>query len=207
MKPATRLTEIAPGLQRWSSFHTEWKVDFSSYAIQTDQGVIFVDPVKPSPAVQKKLAALGAPVGVFLTNSNHARDADWFRKTYEIQVYAHEKAPTDCETKIDVLLLDGEKLAPGLQVLQLPGASSGEAALFFKSAGAVLVGDTLLNSADKGLAFLPDDYCADPKQLRRSAQKLLALNFQTITFAHGEPIVGDAKKNITAFLKAPRKKK
>jgi hypothetical protein len=32
------------------------------------------------------------------------------------------------------------------------------------------------------------------------------LNFKTVTFAHGDPIVVDAKKRIANFLKKPKKK-
>jgi hypothetical protein len=96
MKPATRLEQITPHLYRWSSLHTEWNVTFSSFAVVTPDGVALIDPMKPAPAVMKQLAALGRPLGVFLTNANHDRDADWFRKQCDVQVYAHEKARSGC---------------------------------------------------------------------------------------------------------------
>jgi len=42
-----------------SSFHTQWKLDFDSYALKTPEGVVFVDPMKPSPEVVEKLEAWG----------------------------------------------------------------------------------------------------------------------------------------------------
>jgi glyoxylase-like metal-dependent hydrolase (beta-lactamase superfamily II) len=207
MKPATRLTEVVPGLHRWSSFHPQWKVDFSSYAIQTEDGVVYVDPIRPGPTVQKKLAELGDPLGVFLTSSNHERDADWFRKEYEVQVYAHEKAKPDCDGNVDVLVLDREKLPGGLRVIYLPGGGAGECALFSSAAGgAVMVGDSLVNGKG-GLAFLPDQYCEDSKQSQKSLRKLLDFNFKTITFAHGAPLVGNAKQQVAALFTTSRKKK
>src|SRR5881409_1831387 len=113
MKPAVDLREISGDLSCWSSFHTQWEIDFDSYALKTSDGVVFVDPMKPTSSLTEKLEALGEPIAVLLTNSHHERDADWFRKRYEIQVYAHEQAPHDCDTKIDVLVLDGEKLPGG----------------------------------------------------------------------------------------------
>ena len=204
MKPATRLTEIAPGVHRWSCWHTQWKVDFSSYAVVTGDGVYYVDPTRPGPTLQKKLAALGAPLGVFLTNANHERDADWFRKQYDIQVYAHEKAKPECEHKLDVLVLDGEKLPGGPRVIHLPGAGAGEVGLI--TGNVILLGDALIHPKGKDLTFLPDQYCDDAKQSRQSLRKLLDLDFQTLTFAHGEPIVGGAKQQLTALLKPTRKK-
>ena len=72
--------------------------------------------------------------------------------------------------------------------------------------GIVLVGDTLLNQGDNGLTLLPEAYIEDRKQALKSLQLLLELDFKTITFAHGNPIVGDAKSEITKFLKKPKKK-
>ena len=98
LKPATELRAVTRNLYGWASFHPQWKTDFNSYALKTSEGVVFVDPLKPDAEVIKKLEALGEPIGILLTNAYHNRDADWFRKQYEIQVYAHEKAKADCET-------------------------------------------------------------------------------------------------------------
>lgn len=154
----------------------------------------------------KKLEALGEPIGILLTNAYHNRDADWFRKQYEIQVYAHEKAKADCETNIDILLMDGERLPGGVKAVHLPGSSDGEMAYYAKTGGGiVLMGDTLVNQGDKGLTLLPDAYLEDKKQILKSLQKLLELDFKIATFAHGDPIVQDAKKAIARFVKKPKK--
>lgn len=205
MKPATRLVEITPGLHGWSSFHTEWKVPFDSYAVISTDGVIFIDPMMPSPPVLKKLKTLGAPLAVFLTNAHHDRDADWFRKTFDIQIYAHEKAQADCATKIDVLVMDGEKLPGGLRAVHMPGSSSSETAYHTKqSGGLLLIGDTLLNVRGNGLSLLAESYCEDRRQARQSLKKLLPLSFKVVTFAHGEPIVEAAKGRIASFIKKPK---
>ena len=207
MKPARRLDQIAGPLYGWSSLHTEWKVHFNSYALQTPDGVALIDPVRPGPAVLQKIEALGELVGVFLTNANHDRDADWFRRHYEIQVYAHEKAAAECDTKIDVPLLDNEKLPGGLKALYLPGSGAGEIGLYCRSEGGILLlGDALLNLPKDGLALLPEQYCEDVRAARRSAKRLLTLDLKIVTFAHGTPLTDNAKRQITRFLKAPRKK-
>lgn len=207
MKPATSLIEIAKGLHRWSSFHAQWGIDFDSYALQTPQGVVLVDPIKPGTSVLKKIAALGEPVGIYLTNAHHDRAADWFRKNYQIQIYAHEKAQPDCDTKIDVLVLDGEKLPGGLKAIYLPGATPGGVALYTRMNGGILMlGDSILNHRDKGLTFLSDQYCEDGRLARRSLQKLLDLSFKIVTFAHGAPVTENAKKRIAALLRKPHEK-
>jgi glyoxylase-like metal-dependent hydrolase (beta-lactamase superfamily II) len=205
LKPATELRAVTRNLYGWASFHPQWKTDFNSYALKTSEGVVFIDPLEPDPAVLGKLEALGEPIGILLTNAHHDRASDWFRKQYEIQVYAHEKATADCETKIDVLLMDGERLPGGVKAVHLPGSSAGETAYFAKtSGGIVLIGDSLLNQNGGGLTLLADAYIEDKKQLLKSLQKLLEINFKIATFAHGDPIVRDAKRTIARFMKKPR---
>jgi glyoxylase-like metal-dependent hydrolase (beta-lactamase superfamily II) len=206
LRPATELRTVTRNLYGWASFHPQWKTDFNSYALKTSEGVVFIDPLRPDPAVVEKLKALGEPIGILLTSAHHDRASDWFRKQYEIQVYAHEKATADCETKIDVPLMDGERLPGGVKAVYLPGSSAGETAYFAKaSGGIVLMGDSLLNQGERGLTLLPDAYIEDKRQLLKSLQKLLELNFKIATFAHGEPIVRDAREAIARFVKKPRK--
>ena len=206
LKASTELREIAKNLYGWASFHPQWKVDFNSYALKTAEGVVFIDPLKVEPDVLQQIEALGVPIAIFLTNAHHDRDSDWFRKKYGILVYAHEKAQADCDTKIDVLLMDGERLPGGVKAVHLPGSSASETAYYVKSGGGiVLVGDTLLNQGDNGLTLVPEPYIEDKKQALKSLQRLLELDFKIITFAHGKPLVGNAKSEITKFLKKPKK--
>ena len=163
-------------------------------------------PLQPAPAVLRQLEQLGSPIAIILTNANHDRDADWFRKHYNIEIYAHEKAQAECDTRIDVLVLDGEKLPGGLTALHLPGSAAGELALFTKlDGGIVIIGDTLVNSAESGLALLPDEYLEDRKLTRQSLLKLLDLSFKVAVFAHGPALTDGAKQRITNFLKKPKR--
>jgi glyoxylase-like metal-dependent hydrolase (beta-lactamase superfamily II) len=207
LRPATELRAVSRSLFGWASFHPQWKVDFNSYALKTAEGVVFIDPLKPEPDIITKLEALGEPIAILLTNAHHDRDADWFRKQYEIQVYAHEKAKADCDTKIDILLMDGERLPGAIKAVHMPGSSAGETAYYARSGGGiVLLGDTLMNQRDKGLTLLPEPYIEDKKQAVKSLHRLLNLNFNIITFAHGDPIVQNARNEIEKFLKKPKRK-
>ena len=207
MKPSTRLQEVTKSLFLWSSFHAQWKTDFDSYALKTPDGVLLVDPMKPAPAVIKKIRELGEPCAILLTNAHHDRDADWFRKEYGIQIYAHQSAKSDCDTKIDVLILDDETLPGGVKAIHLPGSSASETAFYTKAGGGiVLTGDSILHLPDDGLSLLPEPYIEDRKQALKSLAKLLDLDFKVITFAHGEPLTENAKRQISAFLKKSKKR-
>jgi glyoxylase-like metal-dependent hydrolase (beta-lactamase superfamily II) len=206
LRPATELKEIVKKLYGWSCFHAQWKVNFNSYALKTTDGIVLIDPLKPEATVLKELEGLGEFSGIFLTNAQHDRDADWFRKHYEIQIYAHEKAKADCDTSIDVLVMDGETLPGSVKAIHLPGSSASETAFYTKvSGGIMMMGDILSNSGGRGLTLLPEPYIEDRKQALKSLPKLLQHRFTTITFAHGDPLVKNAEKQIENFLKKPKK--
>ncbi|MCG3147382.1 MAG: hypothetical protein PCFJNLEI_00821 [Verrucomicrobiae bacterium] len=203
MKPATKLTVVTAALHGWAAFQTEWKVFFNSYAVVAGDGVVLVDPTQPEPAALKELEALGELSAIVLTNAHHCRDADWFRKHYEIQIYAHEQAAVDCDTKIDVPVVDGEQLPGGLRAIFLPGVSASEMALLAPG-GIMLIGDAILNTPGKGLELLPDQFIADKKLARQSLQKLLEFEFEVLTFGHGEPLAAGGKLALANFLKLHR---
>ena len=203
MLPATQLTAVTEKLHGWAALQTEWKIFFNSYVLTTAAGVLLIDPTKPAPLVLEALDNLGEVTGIVLTNANHDREAGWFRKHYEAQIYAHEKAPADCDTKIDVLVVDGEKLPGGLTVIHLPGVTSGEMALFSQDdGGTLMIGDAIVHTAGKGLEMLPEEFLDNRRMARQSLHKLLNHNFQTATFSHGEAITPHADQKIAAFLRS-----
>ena len=92
-------------------------------------------------------------------------------------------------------------LASGQRVL---GTTASETAYYVRAHGGImLLGDALLHLPNKGLALLPKQYIEDRKQAIQSLRKLLDLDFKVVTFAHGDPIVENAKRKIAGFLKRP----
>jgi hypothetical protein len=41
--------EVAPGLRRWTAYSDEWEEDVGSLAIETDDGLLLIDPIDPPP--------------------------------------------------------------------------------------------------------------------------------------------------------------
>ena len=54
------VTEIAPGLRRWTARHEEWNEEVASLAVATADGLVLIDPIAPP-------AALGPAAHVLLT--------------------------------------------------------------------------------------------------------------------------------------------
>jgi hypothetical protein len=42
-------SEIAPGLHRWTARHEEWNEEVGSVAVETGDGLVFIDPIARPP--------------------------------------------------------------------------------------------------------------------------------------------------------------
>jgi hypothetical protein len=101
----------------------------------------------------------------------------------------------------------GEELAPGITAHQLGAICPDDTAIqIHTSEGTALAfADGLVRPRGGGLAFVPgflmgDDPSAVRAQLRESLGALLELDFDSMLFAHGEPLIGGAKGALRAFL-------
>ena len=60
-------------MRRWTSFHEHWEEEVGSVAVETGDGLVFIDPLDPP-------AELGRPEHVLLTIYWHDRSARWFSR-------------------------------------------------------------------------------------------------------------------------------
>jgi hypothetical protein len=76
-------------------------------------------------------------------------------------------------------------------------------ALEIRSAGALALADGLVHYGG-GVRFVSDNLMDDPPGTKRglvaSFEELLDVDFDTLLFAHGEPIVGGGKDALRDFL-------
>jgi glyoxylase-like metal-dependent hydrolase (beta-lactamase superfamily II) len=179
---------VRDGLWAWQAYEPAVKCDLSASAVLTADGVILVDPFpfeEPLPFEK--------PAAIFLTNGNHARAADALRTRYGVPVFAPPEAVAELG-----IAVDGAPSLGGVRVIALPGAGPGEVAYLF---GRVLcLGDAVIHLPDFGFGILPDKYCNDPAKLRDSLRKLLSLEFDILTFAHGAPILHDARQRLSKLI-------
>lgn len=201
MNPSTNLREIVPNLWHWSAWHERWKVDLSSCAWKGSDALVLVDPVRLDDAHLAMLERIATPAAILLTNQNHERDADWFRRRYRIRVHVHRDAVPGIEIVPDEFFEDGAILPGGLRAVHAPGASPSETAFWSASSGGVLmIGDAVIRTPRMDLGFLPEEHCRDAARNRESVRKLLALGFDTASFGHGQPIHPGAKARLQALF-------
>lgn len=196
--------ELSPALTIWHRYDPTAKVDLFATKITTTLGACLIDPIPIPPAILSDLIASDRVIAIILTNGNHLRAAEDFSRQFDVPIYAHAGAVADLTCKAAVETADGDRIALSLETITLDGAAPGEIALHSGAEGGTLIlGDALINMGSLGFTFLPAKYCTNPKLMRKSLRKLLRYPCERILFAHGTPIVSQARSRLAELLNGP----
>ncbi len=190
------LTEVAPGLRRWTAWHEEWEEDVGCLAVDTDDGLVLIDPLDPP-------AELSPPDHVLLTIHWHARSAQ------APHVWAHKRTARLLANR-GVELTDpidsGSSLPGGIAAIET--ARPGEVAYWLPRQKAVAVGDVLLGAGAKPrdtgepLRLCPERWLgkATHDDLRESLAPLLQLPVSRVLVSHGEPVLRGGGRALATAL-------
>jgi glyoxylase-like metal-dependent hydrolase (beta-lactamase superfamily II) len=179
------LTEIAPGLRRWTAWHDEWQQDVGSLAVDTEDGLVLIDPLDPP-------RGLGRPAHVLLTCHWHARS------TRMGEVWAHERAVkllANRGVEVSRPFAPGDPLPGRIQAFGTP--RPGEVVYWLPRQRALAVGDVLLGAGAKPrdtgapLRLCPERWLgkASHDDLREALAPLLDLRLSRVLVSHGEPVL------------------
>jgi glyoxylase-like metal-dependent hydrolase (beta-lactamase superfamily II) len=201
MSVAHEIEAISPSLHVWHCYDSRVKADLFSSAIDTVDGIYLVDPIPLPNGVLKAFTARREVAGIIVTNANHFRAAARFSDSLRAPVLTNAVAGAECECSRMEKLNAGDHCGSELRILEIGGAAPGEIAIFFEGEeGAVIVGDALIHFGPHGFDFLPDKYCSDPAEMRRSLQQLLEYRFERMLFAHGTPLMDAARARLEKLL-------
>ena len=190
------LVEVAPGLRRWTAWHEEWQEEVGSLAVDTDDGLVLIDPLDPPRGLRR-------PAHVLLTVFFHARS------TNAPQVWAHPRAGRSLANR-GIELTDpigpGAVLPGGIQAFET--ARSGEVAYWLPRQRTVAVGDVLLGAGakpratDDPLRLCPERWLgkATHDDLRGSLAPLLELPVSRVLVSHGTPVVRGGRRALATVL-------
>ncbi len=189
---------VSPPLAVWQAYEPAVKCDLSCCARRFGEDLVFIDPIPLAKAALAELTADATPIGIVLTNGNHARAAAEFRERFSIPILAHAAAGAELGLTIDQTLAEGDTALGHFTVVEIAGAAPGEIALHAE--GIAHAGDALIHLDPMGFTTLPDKYCADAREMRRALGKLLRFDFELLTFAHGLPLVSHARRRLEQLL-------
>jgi glyoxylase-like metal-dependent hydrolase (beta-lactamase superfamily II) len=141
-----------------------------------------------------------------LTNAKvavHAEDADYVSgkkpmpKPKNILFRAVSSFVKPTPVQVDVILKEGDKIA-NLTVFHTPGHTPGSIALLDEERKVLFAGDTLRYDGKK-VSGAPEQFTADPNQVRESIAKLSTLTFDVMLPGHGETLKPNASEEIKKF--------
>jgi hypothetical protein len=196
------MEEIAPGIWHWRSSHPRWGIVVHSYLLPEERVVI--DPLA-SPEVLDRLAELGPPTDVLLTNRHHYRSSGDVAERFGATVRCaapglHEFTGGE---RVEPFAF-GDELPGGIVAHEVGAICPDETALHIPARRALALADGAVRSDDGGpLTFVPDRFMDEPEAtkegLRDSYRGLAELDFDHLLLAHGAPFVGDGREALAVF--------
>lgn len=161
--------ELAGGLWTWTGRHPDWNDDphwgpeVRSYALQTDEGILFFDPI----SIPDELKDRGN-AEVVLTAEWHGREAKQLG------------AP-----------IRGDDLPK--DVTAQPAFFPGERTLWIPAQSALIVGDSLPNGGAMPDEWLQSEWAkATREEYNEKLRPLLDLPIELLLPTHGDPVTEDA---------------
>jgi hypothetical protein len=176
----------------------------SSYYVEP-AGIV-IDPLEPDEGMGFFDALEVSPQQVVLTSGLHWRHSDRFRDRFGATIRApsaglHRFEGTGREAEPFEF---GDEVAPGVAAVEIGGICPDDTALHIAhGAGAVAFADGVTRMAGE-LAFVPDSLWEDPAAEQRvvlnSLGGVLERDFDTLLFAHGEPLAEGGHAALEQFV-------
>jgi hypothetical protein len=196
------MKEIGPGVHHWKAMHPNIRTEVSSYYVEP--AATLVDPLLPPEGVGW-FRSRRPPERIVLTNRHHYRHSDRFEAEFGCTVLASEPGLHEFSDGREVEgFTFGDRITDGITAHEVGAICPDETAVHVEVGdGFVAVADGLINYG--GLGFVPDDLIGDDPEavkdgLRDVYRRLLALDFDGLMCAHGDPIPSGAKEALREFV-------
>jgi hypothetical protein len=200
---AGSVQEIAPGLWHWTARHEHINARVSSYYLSSER--VAIDVITPREGLDW-FEEHGAPEHVLLTNRHHDRHAWRLRDAFGCTVHCISNGTYELEGRGPVEPFDfGDELPGGVVVHEVDAICPDETALYMPHHRALACADGVVRATGGGhLAFVPDWLMDDPERtkqgLRDAYRRLLALDFELLLLAHGDPLPSGGKESLREFV-------
>ena len=185
-------------LRRWTAWHEEWADDVGSLAVETGDGLVFIDPLDPP-------ADLGTPDHVLVTVFWHGRGTSGLGATH---VWSSGPAAKPLASRGITVTgrVEKAKLPGGIEAF--PTARRGEVVYWLPDHRALAVGDVLLGAGAKPrateepLRLCPERWLGarSHDDLKESLRPLLGLPVEQVLVSHGEPVLTGGRAALAAVL-------
>jgi hypothetical protein len=199
------LEELAAGLWHWRAERESIGMVVSSYYLERER--VAIDALIP-PEGLEWLERHGPPEHVLLSNRHHDRDAWRLHEEFGATVHCPRSGLHELAGRGPVEAYDGgQELPGGIVAHEVGSLCRDETALHIPAHRALACADGVVRwEPEDPLGFVPDGLMDDPPQTKAGLcaayRRLLALDFDTLLLAHGDPIVANGKEALAAFLES-----
>lgn len=201
---------MVAGVWRWVAYHPEWEEDVACVALDSDAGLVLVDPLLPAgtkgEAALDGLEARGEPPVIVLTVFYHERSAgDILRRIPGTTLWVEESGVGRVEAEVSRPFAPGDALPGGL--VAYATARPDEVVLWEPASRSLIVGDVLLGRGPEGLELCPDSWLPDGvgrRDLALSLGPLLDLPVERVLPGHGDVLGDEAHAVLKRVLEAKR---
>jgi glyoxylase-like metal-dependent hydrolase (beta-lactamase superfamily II) len=205
------VSEVAPGLWRWTAYHEEWKEDVGSVYCETPHGVVLVDPIVPRDeadrfwrALDRDVQRADGVVHVLVTVFWHTRDTAAIVERYGARVWAPSRGRQAIERRAGTVtdpFRPADGLPGGLEAFST--ARAAEVVYWLPEHRALVPGDVLVGADGGGARLCPVSWLPEGRthaQLAESLRPLLDLPVERILVSHGTPVLESAGAALAAAL-------
>jgi glyoxylase-like metal-dependent hydrolase (beta-lactamase superfamily II) len=207
------VTEIAPGLWRWTAHHEEWKQEVGCVYVETADGAVLVDPLVPGGeaeaerfwrALDRDVERAGRSVHVLVTVFWHTRSTAEVVDRYGARVWAPFRGRAAIARRAGEVtdpFRPGDDLPGG--IVPLPTARAAEVVYWLPEHASLVPGDVLLGDGAGELRTCPPSWLPEavtPGKLADSLRPLLDLPVERVLVSHGEPVVAGARAALASAI-------
>ena len=193
------MEEVAPGLRRWTAYHDHWEEEVGSLALESDDGLILIDPIDPPRELRR-------PDHVLLTVFWHHRSTGDLKPKHVWAPRRSARPVRNRGVQVTDAFAAGDELPGGVQAFQTARVT--EVVFWLPEQRAVVAGDVLLGAGAKPratkdpLRLCPERWLgkATHADLQRTLEPLLDLPVQRVLVSHGKPVLRGGKRELERVL-------
>jgi hypothetical protein len=195
------IQEILPGVWHWTAEHPKIHMAVSSHWVP-EAGAL-IDPLVPPDEGMEPFRSR-PPDRILLSNRHHLRHAEPFADEFGATIGCSRPGLHEFQDGPEVEGFEfGTEVAPGIEALEIAAICPDETALWIREPGALVIADGIMHYGGE-LRFVSDPLLGDdPGEVRRGLReayaRLLNRDFDSLLFAHGDPIVGGGKEALRRF--------
>ncbi len=194
------MEEVLPGIFVIPWYNFDASAYFNGHFIK--DGAVLVDPPKMDNYELMEIARQGPPKNIIITNSDHVREADHYRRYFGAKVWINRLDADGAKIKADKTFKGGDKLPGNIIAINIPDNKlPGETALLLEKRNVMILGDALVGNPKGELNLLPPDRFKDFALAKEGIRTLLSHRFEHVLVAHGFYILNEGRKAMEDCLR------